>query len=258
MTRALAIAGNTLREALRERLLYNLFFFALAMTVASLTISRLTLGEQFRIIADVATSSTQVVGILVSVFLSVALVSRELDRRTAYAVLARPVSRAEFVVGKFLGLVATVGLNLGAMAVVTALVLLQHTGGAAFLGSGFAAAFGLMLAQFAVAVALAVLFASFSTPTLSVIFTLSVLAAGFLFTEIRPFWLMSEEVHMKQLVRLLDFLLPNMGLLDAKEALTYGDAVGLRSFLLRFAYGLSYAGVVIGLAAAIFSRRDVR
>jgi Cu-processing system permease protein len=258
VSRMLAIAANTVREALRERLLYNLFVFATVLTVASLTISRLTLGEQFRIIADVGTSSTQVFGLLISVFLGVALVSREIERRTAYAVLARPVSRPEFVLGKFLGILAITALNLVAMALVTALVLYHYRGQGSFLGSGFLAAFGLMLGQFAAAVALAVLFASFTTPTLAVIFTLAVLAAGFLFAEVRPFWLASDQVQMKQLVRLLDFVLPNMGLLDAKEALTYGDAVSLRSFVTRLAYGLCYAGVLVGLAAAVFSRRDVK
>lgn len=258
MTRVLAIAGNTVREALRERLLYNLVFFAILLSVASLTISRLTLGEQFRIIADVSSSSTQVFGILISIFLGVALVSREIDRRTAYAMLARPVSRAEFVLGKFLGLLATAGLNLAVMTLASALVLLAYTGDGGFLGSGFLAAFGLMLAQFAVCVALAVLFASFSTATLAVIFTLSVIAAGFVFSEIRPFWLASDLARMKQLVRVLDFVLPNMGLLDAKEALTYGDPVGLGSFAVRLAYGFGYAGVVVALATLVFSRRDIR
>lgn len=258
MRRALAIAGNTVREALRERLLYNLVIFAVLLSAASLTISQLTLGEQFRIIADISTSSTQVFGILISVFVGVALVSREIDRRTAYAMLARPVSRADFVLGKFLGLLATAGLNLLVMAVASALVLLAYTRSAAFLGSGFLVAFGLMLAQFAVCVALAVLFASFSTATLAVILTLALVGAGFVFSEVRPFWLLSERVHMKPLVHLLDFVLPNMGLLDAKEALTYGDAVSLRSFATRLAYGFGYAGAVVALAAAAFSRRDIR
>jgi ABC-type transport system involved in multi-copper enzyme maturation permease subunit len=258
VTRTLAIAGNTVREALRERLLYNLVIFAILLTVASLTISQLTLGEQFRIIADVSTSSTQLFGILISVFVGVALVSREIDRRTAYAMLARPVSRADFVLGKFLGLLATVGLNLLVMALASALVLFSHTRSGAFFGPGFFAAFGLMLAQFAICVALAVLFASFSTPTLAVIFTLALVGAGFVFSEVRPFWLLSEKVHMKQLVYVLDFVLPNMGLLDAKEALTYGDPVSLRSFATRLGYGAAYAGVVVALAAAVFSRRDIR
>ncbi len=258
MTRTLAIAGNTVREALRERLLYNLLIFAVLLSIASLTISRLTLGEQFRIIADVSSSSTQLFGILISVFVGVALVTREIDRRTAYAMLARPVSRADFVLGKFLGLLATVGLNLVVMAGASALVLFFYTGSLGFLRSGFFAAFGLMLAQFAVCVALAVLFASFTTSTLAVIFTLALVGAGFVFSEIRPFWIASDQTHLKSLVHVLDFTLPNMGLLDAKEALTYGDPVTLRSVAARLAYGFGYAGVAVAVAAAIFTRRDIR
>jgi ABC-type transport system involved in multi-copper enzyme maturation permease subunit len=258
MNRSLAIAGNTLREALRERLLYNLVFFGVAVTVASLTVSQLTLGEQYRIIADVATSSTQLFGLLIAVFLGVSLVAREVDRRTCYAVLARPVSRAEFVLGKFLGLLVTVTVNLAVMAAVSALALLSYRGNASFLGSGFAAAFGLMVAQFAVAVGLAVLFASFTTPTLATIFTLSILGSGFLFSEVREFWLVAKQADLKVLVRVLDVLLPNMGLLDAKEALTYGDPVTLGSFLARAGYGFGYAAVLVALAALIFSRRDIR
>lgn len=258
MNRSLVIAGNTVREALRERLLYNLVFFGVAVTTASLTVSQLTLGEQFRIIADVATSSTQVFGLLISVFLGVSLVAREIDRRTCYAVLARPVSRAEFLLGKALGLLATAGLNLTVMAAVSALALLSYRGNASFVGSGFLAAFGLMLAQFAVAVALAVLFASFTTPTLAIIFTLSVLASGLLFSEVRQFWLLSKQANLKQLVHVLDVLLPNMGLLDAKEALTYGDPVTLASALFRACYGIGYSAVLVILGAVIFSRRDIR
>lgn len=258
MNRVFAIAGNTLREALRERLLYNLVVFAIALTAASLTISRLTLGEQYRIIADVATSSTQVFGILISIFLGVALVSREIERRTCYAMLARPVSRAGFIVGKSLGLLATAGLNLLIMAFVSAVVLYAYLGNGHFLGRSYFAAFGLMLAQFAVCVSFAVLFASFSTPTLAIIFTLSVVAAGFLFSEIRAFWLLSDQVHLKALVRVLDYAIPNMGLLDAKEALTYGDPVSFHSLAVRAAYGFGYAGVVTTLASLVFSRRDIR
>lgn len=258
MNRTLAIARNTLREALRERLLYNLVFFAIAMTVASLTVSRLTLGEQFRIIADVSTSSTQVFGLLISVFVGVALVAREIDRRTCYALLARPIRRGEFVAGKFLGLLGTAGLNLVVMATVSALALLFYRGDAGFLRSGFLAAFGLMIAQFAIAVAFAVLFASFTTPTLATIFTLSALASGFLFGEVRGFWLASDLVELKFLVHVLDVLLPNMGLVDAKEALVYGDVVTLGSAVTRAAYGFGYAAVVVMLAAVVFSRKDIR
>ncbi len=258
MTTSLAIAHNTFREALRERLLYNLVIFALVLIGGSLTISQLTLGEQYRIIADVAASSTQVFGTIISVFLGVALVARELDRRTCYAVLARPVGRGAFVLGKFLGLLATVALNLVVMAAVSALVLRLYLGNWGHLGGAFLAAFGMMAVQFAVCIGFAVLFAVLTTPTLATIFTLTLVAAGWGFSEVRSFWLRADQVRMKPLVHVLDVVLPNMGLLDYKEALTYGDPVSLVSLVARIAYGAGYAAVLVGLAALVFSRKDVR
>lgn len=256
--RASTIAANTVREALRERLLYNLVVFAVILTAGSLTVSQLTLGDQSRIIADIGTSSTQVFGTLIAVFLGVGLISRELDRRTSYAVLARPVSRAEFLVGKYLGLLATLALNLTVMACATAAALWAQRGDLGFLTGGFAAAFALMLVQFAVCAAFAVLFASYSTATLATIFTLSLVAAGHVFAEIRGFWLRAPQTGMKELIRVLDVLLPNFGLLDLKEAVTYADPVSMGSVLIRATYGAGYAGVVLAIAALVFSRKDVR
>lgn len=253
-----AIADNTLREALRERLLYNLVVFAVLLVVGSLTISQLTIGEQFRIIADVGTSATQLFGTLAAVFLGVGLVSRELDRRTCYPVLARPVSRAGFVLGKYVGLLATLVLNVVLMALATALVLFAYRGNLAFLGAAYAATFGLIVVQLAVCAGFAVLFSTFSTATLSSIFTLTIVGAGWLFSEVRQFWIASRQLTMKPLVRALDVVLPNMGLLDVKEAVTYGDPAVLTPLLARFIYGFGYAATLVLIAAAIFSRRDIR
>lgn len=258
----LAIAGNTLREALRERLFYNLLVFAVILVTGSLTVSQLTLGEQFRIIADVATSATQLFGILISVLLGVSLFARELDRRTCYAMLARPVSRAGFVVGKAAGLLATVTLNVAVMAVVTGAVLVFYTGfylpERAVLGFTFFACFLLIVVQLAVCIAFAVLFAGTTTPTLAVIFTLAIVATGFMFGEVRNFWLTNEQVGMKEVVGVLDYVLPNLALLDVKEAFTYGDPLGWGTVLGRAAYGLAYAATILALAAWGFARKDVR
>jgi Cu-processing system permease protein len=256
--KTLAIAAATLQETLRERLMYNLVVFAVVLIAGSLTISQLTLGEQFRIVADIGTGSTQLFGTLIAVFLGVALVARELDRRTCYAVLARPVGRAEFLLGKYLGLLAALALNVAIMAAASAAMLAAYRHGVGFLDLGFAAAFGLVFVQVAVCAAFAVMFAAFTTPTLAIIFTLSVIGAGHVFSEVRPFWVKSDLVQMKGLVSVLDFTLPNMGLLDLKEALTYGDPVSIASLATRAGYGVAYAGVIVALGCVVFSRKDVR
>jgi ABC-type transport system involved in multi-copper enzyme maturation permease subunit len=232
--------------------------FAVLLVVGSLTISQLTLGEQFRIIANIGASATQIFGTLIAVFLGVGLVSKEIDRRTCYPALARPISRAGFVAGKYLGLLATLLLNVVLMAVATAAVLFTYRGSATFIDLAFLATFALTLVQLAICAALAVLFSTFTTATLASICTLSIVGAGWLFGEVRFFWLTAKQADLKQLVALLDVLLPNMSLLDLKEAVTYGDAVTLGSALARGAYGAGYAAVLLLLASIVFTRRDIR
>jgi ABC-type transport system involved in multi-copper enzyme maturation permease subunit len=259
MSATLAIAATTIREALRERLLHNLLVFAVLLVVGSLTLSQLTVGEQFRIIADIGTSATQLFGTLIAVFVGVGLVSREIDRRTCYPALARPVSRAGFVTGKYLGLLATLGLNVALMAAATAAVLALYRGGLDFLNGAFVATFALTAAQLAICGAFAVLFSTFTTATLASIYTLAIVGAGWLFGEVRSFWLAARQVEtMRPLVRVLDVLLPNMTLLDLKESVTYGDPVALGSVLARAAYGAGYATTLVLLAAVLFTRRDIR
>jgi ABC-type transport system involved in multi-copper enzyme maturation permease subunit len=232
--------------------------FAVLLIFGSLTISQLTLGEQYRIIANMGTSATQIFGTLIAVFLGVGLVSKEIDRRTCYPALARPVSRAGFVAGKYLGLLATLLLNVVLMAVATASVLALYQGQGSFLDFAFFATFALTLVQLSVCAALAVLFSTFTTATLASICSLSIIGAGWLFGEVRPFWLQARQTSLKQLVRVLDVLLPNMSLLDLKEAVTYGDAVSVGSALARGAYGAGYAAVLLLLASIVFTRRDIR
>ncbi len=228
------------------------------LVIGSLTISQLTLGEQFRIIANIGTSATQVFGTLIAVFLGVGLVSREMDRRTCYPTLARPISRGGFLAGKFLGLLATLLLNVALMGLATAAVLAWYRGGLGFLDLAYLATFTLTLVQLAVCAALAVLFSTFTTATLASICSLAIVGAGWLFGEVRAFWLAARQAEMKELVRVLDVVLPNMSLLDLKEAVTYGDPVTAGSVLARLAYGAGYAGVLVALAALVFTRRDVR
>ncbi len=258
MTELAALVRNTVREALRERLMYNLAVFAVILIAGSLTISQLTLGEQFRIIADIGTSATQIFGMLIAVFLGVGLVTREIDRRTCYPALARPVSRAGFVVGKYVGLLATLALNVVLMAAVTGAVLVWYRGTPSFLGLAYAASFVLTGVQLAICGAFAVLFSTFTTATLASIYTLAIVGAGWLFGEVRSFWLQARQVELKPLVRVLDVLLPNMSLLDLKESVTYGDPVTLGSVLARAAYGAGYAATLLLLAAVLFTRRDIR
>ena len=126
--RVLAIAGNTYRENIRDKILYNLILFALIMILSSLALGRLTLGNEDKVILDLGLSSISIFGMLIAIFIGISLVYKELEKRTVYALLAKPVHRYEWILGKYLGLLFTLLVNLAVMTVGLALAML-YTGG---------------------------------------------------------------------------------------------------------------------------------
>ena len=118
MSRLLAVAANTYRESVRERVLYNLVFFAIVMTLSGLLMGRLSIRQDDKIIKDIGLAATEVFGTLIAVFVGVTLVSKEIERRSLYPLLAKPLARHEFVLGKFAGLCLTLLVNTGAVRVI--------------------------------------------------------------------------------------------------------------------------------------------
>jgi ABC-type transport system involved in multi-copper enzyme maturation permease subunit len=251
-----ALAAVTVREALRQKLAVNLLVFAVALVAASFVLSRLTFGEQYRIIVNIGLSSMEIFGTLIAVFVGAGLVARDVERRTVYPIVARPVSRAAYVFGRYAGLVVTTTLNLAVMAVFFAAVLAQYLGSLRFLlDTPFLATVAAIALQLAMVGALAVLFSSFSTATLSAIFTLSLVVAGHLASELVRYWVAQGELAAWT-GRILFLLVPNLEALDFKEAMVYRDALPAGTLAMAGAYGVLYAIGVVGLA--VFSRRDLR
>src|SRR5690348_2324786 len=117
MKRVAAVAVNTFREAVRDRVLYNLLFFALLMIAAAILVGQISIGIEQIVIVSLGLSAISVIGLLIAVFIGVGMVSKEIDKRTLYALLAKPVRRWEFLLGKFGGLILTLAVNTAAMGV---------------------------------------------------------------------------------------------------------------------------------------------
>src|SRR5256885_9720585 len=118
-----AIAINVFREAVRDKVLYNLVLFAVVLTAASYLIGQLTAGQDVKIIKDLGLSATAVFGLFIAVFIGIGLVSKEVERRSIYALLAKPIQRHQLVLGKYVGLVFTLAVNVSVMAVALYFVL---------------------------------------------------------------------------------------------------------------------------------------
>jgi ABC-type transport system involved in multi-copper enzyme maturation permease subunit len=258
VTAVAAIAAVTVREAIRQKLAVNLLVFALAVLAASITISELTFGEQYRIIVDIGLSAMEVFGTLIAVFLGAALIARDVERKSLYMVIAKPVSRAQYAAGRYLGLVATLVLNMAVMALVFAAVLAVYTGGLGFLrDTPFLAVLASMAVRFAVVSAVATFFSSFSTATLAAIFTLSLVVAGQLSSDLVRYWSRQGPVA-SALGKALYVLVPNLEAMNLKEAMVYRDPIPASFALAGVAYGLLYSAALVALSAAVFSRRDLR
>jgi ABC-type transport system involved in multi-copper enzyme maturation permease subunit len=248
----LAIAGVTVREALSRKVQVNLLFFGLLLVLASFLASALTLGEQHRIIADLGLSAMAFVSTLMAAFLGAGLIAGDLERRVIYAVVAKPVSRSDYLIGRYLGLAAALVMNLLAMAVLLASLLVAEAGSSAPLDAALGAAVLMLCVQTLVVAAVATMFSSFTSTTLAAIFTLSIAIAGHLTNDMRALWKGGAW-----LPRILWYAIPNLGSLTLNEAVIYRAHVGA-SALLPAIYALCYSAAALALGAAIFERRDFR
>lgn len=258
MRKIASIAWVTVREAIRQKLAVNLLVFAVALLVATYTISTLTFGEMYRVIVTLGLSAMEVFGTLIATFLGAGLIARDVERRSLYTIITKPVSRGQYVVGRFLGLVATTTGNLAVMGLVLAGVLAVYLRGAGFLvETPFLLVLLAMALQLAMVAALATLFSAFSTATLAAIFTLSLVVAGHVAVDMVRYWT-KEGGAVAVVGRAAYAVLPNLQALDLKEAMLYKDHVQASFAVTGLGYGALYTAGVLALAVAVFSRRDLR
>ena len=258
MRRAGIVALNTFREAVRDRVLYNLVFFALAMIAASILVGQVSIGIEEMVIVSLGLSAISVIGLLMAVFIGVGLVSKEMDKRTLYAILAKPVRRWEFLLGKFGGLLLTLTVNTVAMAAGLFLALrLVKQSGDPLEGPVLIAVYFILL-KLALVVALALLFSCFTTPLLSILYTTGLYIAGLFVTEMRNFQSQTMSRALQTLLRWLSYLLPNFENFDVMASAAHGRAIPGVLIAQNTAYAALYCAVLLSAAAAILTRRNLK
>jgi ABC-type transport system involved in multi-copper enzyme maturation permease subunit len=250
--RILSIALNTFRENLREKLLYNLLFFALLMIGSSILLSRITLGDYHRLILDLGLASINLFGVLIAIFVGIGLVSKEVDRKTIYTIVSKPIPRYEFLLGKYCGLVITLLANTVVM-VAGLLIVLQVMD--VPITSLVFKSLALIFLELMVITAVAVLFSTFTSATLSAIFTLAVYVIGHLSGDLKEFAKKLDEVS-QMAVNAIYYTLPNLERFNLKGHVIHHLDFGMADMALTLAYGLTYAAFLLLLASAIFQRRD--
>jgi ABC-type transport system involved in multi-copper enzyme maturation permease subunit len=258
MSRVVVVAWNTFREAVRDRVLYNLVFFALLMMAAAILVGQISIGIEEIVIINLGLSAISVIGLLMAIFIGVGLVSKEMDKRTLYALLAKPVRRWEFLVGKFGGLVMTLAVNTVAMTagLFAALFYVKHALARTDAVSLVAVYF--ILLKLALVVALALLFSCFTTPLLAILFTAGLYVAGLFVQQMRNFNSDMTAQAVRTLLRWLSYLLPNFENFDVMAQVAHGRSIPAALVAQNTAYAALYCAIVLLAAAAIFSRRNLK
>ncbi len=247
------IAWNTFRENLRDKILYTVLFFAVVLISASVLLGSLTILEHHKIVTDMGLAAINLAGIIIAIFVGIGLVSKEIERRTVYTIMARPISRAQFVVGKYAGLAMTLLVTIGIMFVVFLFTL--WTAGAPIHGSLFQAVQLIVVEAFLVT-AIALFFSTFSSATLSAILTLGFYVIGHLTTDMKAIAQKGKAEAIKGIMNTLYYACPNLEFLNIKGVAVQGIGVSFSYQLLATVYGMLYAALLVTAACVIFQRRD--
>lgn len=258
MKRAATVALNTFREAVRDRVLYNLVFFALLMMAAAIFVGQISIGVEEMVIKSLGLSAISVIGLLIAVFIGVGLVYKEMDKRTLYALLAKPVRRWEFLLGKFGGLVLTLAVNTLAMAVGLFAALLYVKHHLESFDAVLLVAIYFILLKLMLVVALALLFSCYSTPLLAILYTSTFYIAGLFVEDIRTFHSTTTGTEANAALRALSYVLPNFENFNVMAAASHGRAIPAALILQNTAYAALYCTVVLLIAVAVFSRRNLK
>ena len=268
MTAIPLVARSVFKESVRDKVLYNLVFFAVLLIGASYLISQLTAGQDVKIIKDFGLAAASLFGLFIAVFIGIGLVWKEVERRSIYSLLAKPLRRTEFVLGKYLGLLLTLAINLSVMAAALYAVLAvmawnseplaRAAWEAPALDPALLTAFLLMFAQLALITAVALFFSTFSTPLLSAALTFGLFVIGHFNADLKNFEAVVESPVAAGAARVLYYLLPNLAPFDVKAQIVHGQAVGAGYVLMTLGYAVLYIAALLVAASIVFERRDFK
>ncbi|MCB1198097.1 MAG: ABC transporter permease subunit [Deltaproteobacteria bacterium] len=260
MSKILALAGNTYREAIRQKVLYSLLFFSFVMIVASYFLAQLSVGGVFeKIVKDVGLFSVFFFGIFISITMGVSLVFKEVDRRTIYTILSKPVSRFEFVLGKYLGLTFVVLIETVLMMIAFYIVLAFYTPHIQWvlLKSAY-----LMFVEFCIIIAICLVFSSYSSSLMSSLFAFSLFVLGHLsdsFAKVILSMAKKMEISSNMVyvaADLVEFFNLDMYIVHTK--IVHGMLIPPGYLWKATLYGLAWIVLCLILSMLMFRRKDLK
>src|SRR5467141_3811762 len=255
--RIVHIASNTFREAVRDRVLYNLIAFALLLSGAAILVGQISIDIERLVVINLGLTAVSLFGVVIAIFIGIGLVSKEIEKRTLYTVLSRPVRRWEFIVGKFFGLAGTLVVNTFFMAIGVFAALLYVSHKFTRPDALILVALYFIVLQFLIICSLALLFSSFSSPLLAAVFAFSIFVIGTFAEDLRGF-----AALVKGLTRWLAtgaaYLVPNFSAFNVISSIAHAQPVSGQLILHNTVYALFYAAMALSGAVLIFQRRNLK
>ena len=256
-SRLSAITLNTFREAVRDRVLYNLVVFALLLVASAPLFSQISIGMERLIVVNVGLSSISIFGVIIAIFIGIGLVSKEIEKRTLYTILSRPVRRWEFIAGKYLGLMLTLAINTGLMTVGLYLALFLFARGQNPADPQLLLAVYFTLLELAMITAITLLFSAFSSPIFSAIFTFALFVIGTFAEDLRNFAALAHGLT-KWVAIAVAYIVPNFASLNVIALVAHDQPISGRLLLFNTLYALLYAVIALFVATLIFERRNLK
>ena len=248
-----AIALNTFKEAIRDRILYLLLFFAALCLILSRVLALLTVGDPLKIIRDVGLSAISLFGMLMSILIGTGLVYKEIDKRTIYTLLAKPIHRFQFILGKFLGLIFTLFIMLALMGIIFQIVIFLYSSQVEW---RMFIALGFLFLELCLITSVAIFFSCFSTPILSSLFSLSFYLIGHLSWGLKTLIQKMPSGGGRTLAGGLYIFLPDLEKFNFKTEIIHHLSIPANLLLFSSVYGVFYTIFVLALAVLVFRKRD--
>jgi ABC-type transport system involved in multi-copper enzyme maturation permease subunit len=262
------IAVSVFRESVRDRVPYNLVGFAVLLIASSYLLGQLTAGQDVKIIKDLGLAATAVFGAFIAIFIGIGLVSKEVERRSIYSLLSKPISRPQLIAGKYAGLVLTLAVNISVMAIAVYVVLgymtwisppeTRASWDTPGVDPAMLKAFLLIFMELMIITAVALFFSTFSTPILSAALTFGLYITGHFNADLRNFERVVDSRAAAWMARALYHIVPDLSAFDVKSEVVHGLPVPAGYLAMTSLYGVLYIAVLLLIATVIFSKRDFK
>ncbi|MDB9413160.1 ABC transporter permease [Microcystis aeruginosa] len=249
-----AIAANSFREVIRDRILYFIGFFALLMAFAWRLLPEIAVGTHEKIFLDLGLAAIGLLGVIVAVFVGTGLINKEIDKKTILVLIPKPLSRAEFILGKHLGLSGVLAVMLGVMLVIYLLMLLGMK--VSFQALPLIVSVFYLGLELILIAAVAIAFGVFTSSILATLMTFGVYLMGHISKDLIQLGIISKNPNILAITKNIYLILPDLERLNFRNEAVYGLLPSADVLIGNALYSLVYTGLLLGISILIFSRRQ--